>query len=100
MTAGTMLAIAVGTYALRSIGMWALADRAISRTLEQTLTLVPVGLIGGLIAVQTLGGEAGPTVDARAWGVTVALVAAVLRAPLIVIVLAAACTTALVRAVT
>lgn len=63
--------------------------------------LLPVALLSALIVTQAFLKEAGTvTLDARAAGVGVAVVALMLRAPFLVVVVLAALTAALVRLVT
>ncbi|HEV1998453.1 MAG TPA: AzlD domain-containing protein [Candidatus Dormibacteraeota bacterium] len=59
--------------------------------------LLPVALLAALIATQTFSSGRSLTLDARAVGLGVAAVAVVLRAPFLVVVAAAAITTALMR---
>jgi len=60
--------------------------------------LVTVALLAALIAVQTLGSGHGVTLDARVPAVLVAVVLFALRAPFIVVVIAAALVAAGLRA--
>lgn len=59
--------------------------------------LVTVALLSALVAVQTATGDGQVVVDARLPALGVAAVALVLRAPFVVVVLAAAATAALLR---
>lgn len=61
--------------------------------------LLPVALLAALVAVQTFATGQTLVVDARAAGLAVAVVALLLRAPFLVVVLAAAVTAAVLRAV-
>ena len=74
--------------------------RALAPRLRQTLDLVAVPLLAGLILVQTVGDEHRLAIDARLPALAVAAVLVVRRAPFLVVVLAAAGTAALLRAVT
>jgi hypothetical protein len=60
--------------------------------------LLTVALLAALIAVQTLGSGARIVVDARLPALAVAAVLLALRAPFIVVVIAAAASAALIRA--
>ncbi|BEP13767.1 hypothetical protein acdb102_20780 [Acidothermaceae bacterium B102] len=60
--------------------------------------LLPAALLAALVVVQTFSAGARLTVDARVVGLAVAALALVLRAPFLVVVVAAAATAALVRA--
>lgn len=61
--------------------------------------LLPVALLAALVAVQTFGDGQSLVVDARAAGLAVAVVALLLRAPFLLVVVAAAVTAAVLRAV-
>ena len=66
---------------------------------SRVTAMVPVALLSALIAVQTFTGSGGGlTLDARAAGVAVAIVALMLRAPFLVVVILAAATAATLRA--
>ena len=84
-----ILASAAGCYALKLAGL-SLPLRG-GRVAE----LLPVALLAALIATQTFG----QGIDARAAGLAVAALALLARAPFLVVVAAAAGTTALLRAV-
>lgn len=60
--------------------------------------LLPVALLAALVAVQTFATGQTLVIDARAAGLAVAIVALLLRAPFLVVVLAAAVTAAVLRA--
>jgi branched-subunit amino acid transport protein len=60
---------------------------------------LPVALLAGLIAVQTFGDGKSIVLDVRLAGLGAALIAVWLRAPFLVVVVAGAATTALLRAV-
>jgi uncharacterized membrane protein len=64
---------------------------------QRVAALLPVALLAALIATQTFSSGRSLTLDARAVGLGVAAVAVVLRAPFLVVVAAAAITTALMR---
>jgi len=60
--------------------------------------MLPIALLAALTAIQTFWGADGVVLDARVAGVAVAGVALLLRAPFLVVVLSAAATAALLRA--
>lgn len=60
--------------------------------------MLPIALLSALLAIQTVWGPDGFVVDARLAGVGVAVIALLLRAPFLVVVLSAAATAALLRA--
>jgi hypothetical protein len=89
---------AAGCYLLKYVGMslpsaW-LEDPRVLRV----ATLLPVALLAALVAVQTFGSGRALVLDARAAGVAVAAVAVLLRAPFLLVVVLAAVTAAVVRA--
>ena len=61
------------------------------------VNLLTVALLAALVAVQTVGAGSGIVVDARVPAVGVAAVLLALRAPFIVVIVAAAATAALLR---
>jgi branched-subunit amino acid transport protein len=61
-------------------------------------TFIPVALLAALVAVQTFGNGQSLTLDARAAGLAVAVLALILRAPFLVVIVVAAITAALLRA--
>jgi len=91
---------------LGSLGCWAekllgyLVPASVLRNawLMRVATLMPVALLSALVAVQTFGNGQGLTLDARAAGLAVAVVALLLRAPFLVVVVVAAITAAFLRA--
>ena len=74
------------------------------RLLEQPLVrrgaqLLPVALLAGLVVVQVLGDGRALRVDARLAGLAAGAVALALRAPFLAVVVVAAATAAVLRAV-
>lgn len=93
-----VLAGSVGCYLLKLAG-WLVPERALDRPVVRRVAgLLPVALLGALVAVQTFGTGQGLVVDARAVGLGAAVVALLLRAPFLVVVLVAALAAAAVRA--
>ncbi|MGH9048837.1 MAG: AzlD domain-containing protein [Acidimicrobiia bacterium] len=99
MTWTAVLALTVGSYALKAVGLVALRGRRLPPFLDEVLTLLPAALFGALIAVSTFAGDRELVIDARVAGVAAAAIALWRRAGFVVVVLVAAATTALVRAV-
>lgn len=97
----TWLAVAltsVGCFALKAAG-WLLPASVLDRPgVRRCAELVPVALLSALVVVQALGSGRSLVVDARAAGLLAAGVALVLRAPFLVVVLVAAMTAAVLRA--
>ncbi len=93
-----VLATAAGCYALKVAG-WFVPSSVLSRAQVRTVaTLLPIALLSGLVVVQVLGSGQHLTVDARAAGLVAAALCLWLRLPFLVVVLAAAATAALLRA--
>ena len=98
MTWLAILAASAVVFALKLVGHlvpthW-LADPRVART----ASLVTVALLSALVAVQTLTNGYLVVLDARVPALVVAAVALALRAPFIVVVVAAAVTAAALRA--
>lgn len=94
-----VVAGAVGCYALKLAGLsvprWILHDpRA-----QAVATSLPIALLAALIVTQTVTDQTALTLDARLVAVGVAVVAVALRAPFLLVVILAAATAALLRAV-
>ena len=101
MTLWTTVLLASGlAFALKLLG-YLVPHRVLDRPVVSRVTaMLPVALLSALVAVQTFAGPGGAlTVDARAAGVAVAVTALLLRAPFLLVVLLAAATTAILRAV-
>lgn len=93
---GIALTVA-GCYGLKLAGL-----SLPTRVLEHAWTirvsdLIPVGLLGALIAVQVFADGSQLVVDARVLGLGVAAVLLALRAPFLVVVFAAALAAAIAR---
>ena len=97
MTWLAILAAAAGCYLLKLGGLSVPGAVLEHPVVERVADLLPVALLAALIAVQVFADGQALVVDARLVGLGVAVVALVLRAPFIVVVLAAALAAALVR---
>ncbi|MFY1699015.1 AzlD domain-containing protein [Solwaraspora sp. WMMA2101] len=92
-----VLALAVGTYAFRVTGVL-LADRlTLPAPLRRLLPIAAATLLAALAATAALTESAGFAGYARPVGVLVGVVLACRRAPFILVVVAAAATTAVLR---
>jgi hypothetical protein len=91
--------LAAGAYALKAVGLVVLGPRAAGGPALRLAGLLPAALLPALVAVNTFDGGRRLVLDARAVGLAVAVVAVWRRAPFLVVVLLAAGSTALVRAV-
>lgn len=85
-------------YALKLAGFAVPARLLTSPRAAAVSAALPVALLAGLIAVQTFGDGQQLTLDLRIAGLAAALMAVWLRAPFLVVVVAGAGTTALLRA--
>lgn len=95
-----VLAAAAGCFALKVVG-WSVPSRVLERDrVRRSATLLPIALLGGLVVVQAFAADGHLVLDARAAGLAVAAVAVVLRAPFLVVVVLAAATAGLLRALT
>lgn len=70
-----VLALALGTFLLKNAGLALAARWEMSNGARAAAALVPAALFAALAALGTLGGSAGWTLDARAFGVALAAVA-------------------------
>jgi branched-subunit amino acid transport protein len=97
MTWLAILGAGLGCYLLKLAGL-SLPARVLDHpVVERVADLIPVALLAALVAVQVFAHGTRLTIDARAAGLGVAVVALVLRAPFLVVVFAAALTAALLR---
>ena len=95
-----ILLLAAASYALKALGAVLIGDREIRAPVRAVLDLAPVPLLAALILTQTLVSTAGAyVIDARLPALGVAALLVWRRAPFLVVVLAAAATAALLRAV-
>jgi len=92
-----ILLSAAGCYLLKLVGL-SMPQRLLEHpVVARVAALLPVVLLASLAAVQTFADGTRLVVDARLAGVAAAVVALLLRAPFLVVVVAAAGTAALVR---
>jgi branched-subunit amino acid transport protein len=92
-----VIVTAIGCYLLKLAGL-SVPDKVLNRPLVRRVSdLIPVALLGALVAVQALSTGQSLTVDARLAGVGAGVVALLCRAPFLVVVVVAALTTALLR---
>ena len=93
-----VLLASAGCFGLKLAG-WSVPARWLERDrLQRAAVLLPVPLLAALVVVQAFAGERTRVLDARAAGLAVGLVLVLLRAPFLLVVVAAAVTAALVRA--
>jgi membrane-associated phospholipid phosphatase len=94
--AGVLVASAA-CYALKLAGLSLPARWLQNARIQRTVPLLPVALLAALIATQTFSTGQHLVLDVRAAALGVALIAVFLRAPFIVVIVAAAATAALLR---
>lgn len=98
MTWGVIALLAIGVWSQRLLGMFAggaLLDRV--PLFARLASLIPAAVVGAVIIQLTIADGRALTLDARSVGVAVAGVLVWRRAPVIVVVTAAAVVTALIR---
>jgi branched-subunit amino acid transport protein len=93
-----LLGLGAISYALKAVGPLLAGGRQLGPQARRMLELVAVPLLAALVVVQTLADGRRLVIDARAAALTVAAVLVWRRAPFLVVVLGAAATAALLRA--
>ena len=94
-----VLVTAAGCYALKLTGLVVPRTVLGNPRVRRFAELVPIALLAALVAVQTLGAGQSLAIDpARLAGLGAAVAALLLRAPFLVVVIAAAGTAAVLRA--
>ena len=99
MSWGALLALCGISYALKAIGPVLAGGRELRPAFRRALDLAAVPLLAALILVQTVSDGHRFVLDARVPALGVAAVLVWRRAPFLVVVIAAAVTAALLRAV-
>lgn len=97
MTWTLIILLAVGAYAFKVTGLIILGGRSLPPVFERCLGLIPAAIITALVMKDTFTVGQDLTLDARALGIAVAVIAAWKRAPLIVVIVLGAAVTAIVR---
>jgi branched-subunit amino acid transport protein len=98
MTWAALIALGVISYGLKAVGPVLVGGRELGPRLRETLDLVAVPLLAALILLQTVGLRHHLVLDERVPALAVAGVLVWRKAPFLVVVLAAAATAALLRA--
>jgi uncharacterized membrane protein len=92
-----IVVMAAGCFAFKLAGL-SVPERVLAHPVTvRAADLIPVALLGALIAGQVLGGDHELVVDARLAALAVAVVLLSLRVPFLPVVVAAAATAALLR---
>ena len=93
----TVLIGSITAYLLKLAG-FLIPERFLASPLMRRITLlIPVSLLAGLLVVQTFSSGSTVMIDARVIGLAAATISLALRAPLLVAVMSAAASAALVR---
>ena len=95
----TVIVVGVATIVIKGTGTFILHGRSLPASLEGPIAMLAPVLLAALVATQTFGGDRELVVDDRALGVGAAAVLVAVRAPTLVVVIAAAAVTALARAI-
>ncbi len=95
-----VLAGAAGCYAAKVAGLSVPPRVLANPRVQRVAVALPVALLAALVATQTVTTGRTLVLDARAAGLAVAVLAALLRAPFLVVVVAATAAAALIRLVT
>ena len=93
-----IVAMTVITILIKVVGPLALGGRDLPAWADRLVALLPAALLSALVVTQTFADEDRLVLDARAAGLAAAAAALALRANMLLTLLAAAGTTALVRA--
>jgi branched-subunit amino acid transport protein len=89
--------VGAGTIALKAIGPVLLGGRSLPSRLAGVVEMLAPALLAALVVTQAVGADRKLVFDERLLGIAAAIVAIRLRAPLLVVVAAAAGVTALAR---
>jgi branched-subunit amino acid transport protein len=92
-----VLLIGLATFAIKAAGPLLLGGHQLPPRLQGMLDHLPPALLAALIVSQALGDERRLTLDPRLLGLAAAAVALAVRAPVLLVLLAATATTALAR---
>lgn len=91
--------VGLGTVAIKAVGPVLFGGRALPERVSGFVELLAPALLGALVATQALGDGRALVLDERLIGLAAAGIALWRRAPMLVVVIAAAAATALARAV-
>ena len=95
----TVLLVGAVSIVVRGAGPVAMGGRELPARLAGVIELLAPALLSALIVVQIFGGDRRLELDERALGLAAAVIAVACRAPVLVVVVAAAVITALARQV-
>ena len=91
--------VGVATIAIKSCGALLIHGRELPARLGGMIALLAPAMLAALVMTNTFGGDHRLQLDPRAAGLAAAAIPVALRAPLLVTVITAAATAALVRAI-
>jgi len=91
--------VGLGTVAIKAVGPVLLGGRPLPARASGLVELLAPALLGALVATQALGDGRALVLDERLIGLAVAGIALWRKAPMLVVIVAAAAATALARAV-
>jgi branched-subunit amino acid transport protein len=89
--------VGAATVAIKALGPVLLGGRELPPRLLGVVELLAPAVLAALVVVQVFGADRRVVLDERVVGLVAGAVAVALRAPILVVVVAAAATTALVR---
>jgi branched-subunit amino acid transport protein len=92
-----VVTVGAATMAIKAAGPVLLGGRELPRPVMGAIRLLAPAVLAALVVVQTVGGDRQIVVDERLVGLGAAFIALLLRAPLVVVVLVAAGSTAILR---
>jgi len=90
-------AVGAGTVAIKALGPVVLGGRPLPERVTGVVELLAPALLSALVVVQAVGGDHEIVLDERLVGLAAAAVALRLKAPVLVVLVVAAASTALVR---
>jgi branched chain amino acid efflux pump len=93
----TVLFVGAGTLVLKSVGPVMVAGRQLPRRADRLLALLAPAILAALVVSETFANGRSLVVDARLAGAGAGVLAVLLRAPLWLVIVAGAVTTAAVR---
>jgi branched-subunit amino acid transport protein len=92
-----VVTVGAATMAMKSAGPVLLGGRELPRPVMAAIRLLAPAVLAALVVVQSVGGDRQIVLDERLVGLGAAFIALLLRAPLAVVVLVAAVSTAILR---
>jgi hypothetical protein len=94
-----VLAVGGGTMAIKAAGPVLLGGRPLPASVQRVVALLAPALLAALVATTAFSSGSALVLDARAAGLAVAAVLIAIRAPVLLVVIAAAAVAALIRLV-